>query len=181
MGASFDPGDYGPVFASLIESAPTPPLDAGPPRGDTAAALVDRASAFATAAVQDAGMADCCVAGVWLLYNELDRAHTLCQDVPTASGSYWHGVVHRREGDFGNAGYWFARCNGHPAIDAIAAAVAADPAASRAFPAGWTPEAMVAACRRGLGGETSLHEGCLAAQQIEWRILFDHCYQAAVG
>lgn len=43
-----------------------------------------------------------------LLYiDELDRAHEIAQNDPSPLGAYWHGVMHRREGDFSNAKYWF--------------------------------------------------------------------------
>lgn len=38
-----------------------------------------------------------------------DRAHSLAQDVHTADGSRVHAYLHRREGDLGNAGYWYRR------------------------------------------------------------------------
>lgn len=36
-----------------------------------------------------------------------DRAHALAQDVHTPDGSRVHAYLHRREGDVGNAGYWY--------------------------------------------------------------------------
>jgi hypothetical protein len=44
-----------------------------------------------------------------LLYalDALSAAHEIFQRDSTALGSYWHGMMHRREGDFGNACYWF--------------------------------------------------------------------------
>lgn len=38
-----------------------------------------------------------------------DRAHSLAQDVHTPDGSRVHAYLHRREGDLGNAGYWYRR------------------------------------------------------------------------
>ena len=52
-------------------------------------------------------MAACCLAGVWLLHDYLDESHTISQRIDTPSGSFWHGIMHRREGDFSNAKYWF--------------------------------------------------------------------------
>jgi len=46
-------------------------------------------------------------AGMWLLADDLDRAHKICQDIATPYGSAWHAVMHRREGDFSNALYWW--------------------------------------------------------------------------
>ena len=47
--------------------------------------------------------------GLWYAVDELDRAHGIFQDDPSPEGSYWHGMLHRREGDFFNARYWFQR------------------------------------------------------------------------
>ena len=38
-----------------------------------------------------------------------DRAHALAQDEDTLDGARVHAYLHRREGDLGNAGYWYAR------------------------------------------------------------------------
>ncbi|MEJ1240689.1 hypothetical protein WBG78_21270 [Chryseolinea sp. T2] len=36
-------------------------------------------------------------------------AHELAQDVHTREGSWIHAYLHRKEGDVGNAGYWYSR------------------------------------------------------------------------
>ncbi|MEO1495957.1 MAG: hypothetical protein AAFV43_02280 [Planctomycetota bacterium] len=168
---------YGPVLTPLIAAAKPPPLDEGVATSVDGLTLLDVGAAFAHTRVGDAGMADCCVAGIWLLYNELGHAHRLCQDVPTPSGSYWHGVVHRRERDYGNAQYWFSRGTTHPVIPRIAAEVDA----AAVFPDGWSPEAMVDGCRRAARGDDELAAACAHAQAVEWRLLFDHCYRAATA
>ncbi|MFK7692165.1 hypothetical protein [Paenibacillus sp. HJGM_3] len=53
-------------------------------------------------------------AGLHLLNESLDRSHTLSQDIHTSTGSYWHGIMHRMEGDYGNAKYWFRMVGSHP-------------------------------------------------------------------
>ena len=45
-------------------------------------------------------MARCCLAGLWLLHDFLDESHSLSQEVDTTTGSYWHGIMHRREPDY---------------------------------------------------------------------------------
>ncbi len=52
--------------------------------------------------VHDRDMARCCLAGLWLYHNFLDESHALSQDIATPTGSYWHGLMHRREPDFWN-------------------------------------------------------------------------------
>lgn len=38
-----------------------------------------------------------------------DAAHGCAQDVHDRDGSWVHAYLHRKEGDLGNAGYWYAR------------------------------------------------------------------------
>lgn len=38
-----------------------------------------------------------------------DAAHTVAQDVHTDAGSWVHAYLHRKEGDQGNAAYWYRR------------------------------------------------------------------------
>jgi hypothetical protein len=41
-------------------------------------------------------------------------AHDIAQDMPGSDGYWLHAYLHRREGDIGNAGYWYRRA-GKPA------------------------------------------------------------------
>jgi hypothetical protein len=43
-----------------------------------------------------------------------EGAHRVAQDVETAEGAWVHAYLHRKEGDEGNAGYWYRRA-GKPA------------------------------------------------------------------
>lgn len=38
-----------------------------------------------------------------------DEAHDDCQNLPDPAGAWIHAWLHREEGDFGNACYWYAR------------------------------------------------------------------------
>ena len=40
-----------------------------------------------------------------------DAAHRVAQDVETDEGSWVHAYLHRKEGDLGNAAYWYRRAN----------------------------------------------------------------------
>jgi hypothetical protein len=48
-----------------------------------------------------------------------EKAHELAQDVDDASGAWVHAYLHRKEGDVGNAGYWYRRANQPIATDAL--------------------------------------------------------------
>jgi hypothetical protein len=38
-----------------------------------------------------------------------DKAHELIQDLEDQHAAWIHGYLHRKEGDAGNAGYWYAK------------------------------------------------------------------------
>ena len=38
-----------------------------------------------------------------------DRAHEIAQEVSTWKGSWVHAYLHRKEGDIGNASFWYSR------------------------------------------------------------------------
>ncbi len=45
----------------------------------------------------------------WDGKGDWDRSHDIAQEVHSAEGSWVHAYLHRKEGDNGNAGYWYAR------------------------------------------------------------------------
>jgi hypothetical protein len=49
-----------------------------------------------------------------------DAAHRVAQDVDSVDGAWVHAYLHRKEGDLGNAGYWYRRANQPAATDALA-------------------------------------------------------------
>ncbi len=40
-----------------------------------------------------------------------DTAHNVAQEINTREGSWIHAYLHRKEGDLGNASYWYNRAN----------------------------------------------------------------------
>ena len=48
-----------------------------------------------------------------------EKAHNVAQDVDDASGSWVHAYLHRKEGDLGNAGYWYRRAHRPVASDSL--------------------------------------------------------------
>src|SRR5262249_24689657 len=108
--------DYGSAFVPLLAIDRRRPLNPGTPDYPAREALeaLSVKSAFPHATVVDRDMAKCCLAGVWLLHDYLDESHTISQGVETTSGSFWHAIMHRREGDFSNAKYWFRHVGNHP-------------------------------------------------------------------
>jgi hypothetical protein len=92
---------------------------------------------------------------LWLYVDDLDRSHTISQGIETTTGSYWHGIMHRREGDFGNSRYWHHRAAGHPLLAE-------------------KPEGLVREVENAKGEDTP---ALVAQQREEWAALFAWCAQ----
>jgi len=129
------------------------------------------------------------LAGLWLYFDFLDESHTISQSLDDETGSFWHAIMHRREGDFSNSKYWYARCPDHPALPAIAAQAGkivnqmpADKSLLRVVATAWNPGGFVDLVQAVHGTpDDPRHKLAVALQRIEWQVLFDHCTRAAAG
>lgn len=186
----FDAAAYGSLVSDLLAEAGPMPLDAGTPD----AALGDRLRAIGAADLfegtkaTDAEAAATCLSGLWLRAGFLDESHRLSQGLPGADGSFWHGIMHRREGDYSNAKYWFRRVGEHPTFAAIAdaaggIAATGDGPAARAMAARgkWDPFAFVDLVQIAVANGKPDDPLWGAVQKAEWEILFDHCWHRATA
>lgn len=189
--STFDPQAYGPTCAALLSEDQLCELGPGTANQavDSLLSSLDTDGLFPGRSVVDQEMAACCISALWLLHGFLERSHSISQDIHTPSGSYWHGIMHRREPDYSNAKYWFRRVGRHAVFDRLRDAahhLAATTGTNEyleflAEQTTWDPFAFVDLCEMSIQGKSPTRQLCELVAQAEWRILFDYCYREAVG
>ena len=189
MGNPFDPNVYGPVVSALLQKDRL--IELGPgnpdPEMEKRLAALQVTDLFPSLRILDPPMAQACLAGLWLYHDFLHQSHRISQSIPTATGSYWHGLMHRREPDYSNAKYWFRKVGNHPVFsDLCREAKALADSESRFCPPfianqdEWNPFDFIDFCEECLQVETPAEHLCRKIQQREWELLFDYCYKKAV-
>jgi len=119
------------------------------------------------------------LSGLFLRLNHWEKSHQLSQELNTAEGSYWHGIAHRLEPDYGNAGYWFRRTGQHPIFPQLLAAagdaLGAQPT-SWSLGQQWDPFLFNRWCEEAIRGRDEAKlAAATAIQQAEWELLFEWC------
>ncbi len=187
----FSPQIYGPQFSRLLAAAPLNELGPGKPviamRKELQALSLD--TPFAPHAVVDASMAKACIAGLWLRFDFLDESHGISQEIHNSTGSFWHGIMHRREPDYDNAKYWFRRVTQHPVFEALGESAPEIASASNLDRSAeflqqqstWDAYQFVDLVAEVARGRSTSEELCREIQRVEWELLFDYCFNTACG
>ena len=116
----------------------------------TASKEAHRLAAIAVEALMDPAMR----AAIWLYVDDLEASHAISQGIHDSTGSMWHAIMHRREGDFSNAKYWLRLAGSHPAFQKHDPARFVDEVAAEHFQ---NPDHLV------------------ERQREEWKTLFEWC------
>ena len=182
-----------PLFASAVWDAAL----------DQALRSAEPEELFPGQTIRDPRMAAAAIAGLHLWNDNFPASHNLCQGISTPTGSYWHGLGHRREGHQGeglasnlsNAKYWFRQTGDHPAYDAVYRSAltvldnagagfrwATEAALALRSRRRWDPSAMVDWFAQADAGTLSAQSQAIL-EEIQWReidILVDWCVQQAL-
>ncbi len=124
-------------------------------------------------------------AGLFLGVDAWEEAHAIAQDLDTAEGSYWHGIVHRREPDSANARYWFRRVGNHPVFQLLASKESRQMLPSHsAFDeitksGTWDPLRFIDLCNAG-DCLPHLRDELMALQAREVKLLIQYCVRMAI-
>ena len=117
-------------------------------------------------------------AGLLYAYDAIDESHRVVKEVTSDEGSYWHGMLHRREGDFENARYWFRR-TGRLSVFSEMHARASEVSPLMGRQSDWDPYVLVGQCEQArFGGDVDQKE-LVALQRIEFTVMFDHLWLGA--
>jgi hypothetical protein len=138
-------------------------------------AIRDRASQFSSS--KNPGHIHVATGILLLWHDHWDEAHTVAQSHEgDPDHDFLHGMVHRREGDFGNSKYWFRSAGVHPCLSLIATRVTAivnnHALANKLLTEGvWNPTGFVDAVRNHTRADEEICRTIQAAEMIgfyEW-------------
>ena len=184
------------IFETLKQREPLPPLFPSAiwrPELSSQISAATEAELFNAQTIKsqsEAGMRDACRAGLLLWNDDLEASHHIAQNIEDATGSFWHAIMHRREGDAANSNYWWRKTGAHPAFDDVHRAAldllknenddeAHTFAALLERSGTWQPSEFTARCAQ---SGTSTEDGLWLrrVQLAEMQALLDWC-QARIG
>ena len=134
------------------------------PTGDMPIADRFQAIQASTGAAREASAGGSLEALLYLRIGLMEPAHGNVQDAKRGIDAYIHGVVHRMEGDYWNAKYWFDRVADPRLIDRIGSHI------RQSLSGNWTgPEDFVDACKT---SSVAKREELIRLATEEWEALW---------
>jgi hypothetical protein len=105
--------------------------------------------------------------------DDLPAAHSIFQEDHRPVSSYFHGMLHRREGDFGNARYWFHEAGPQPFFPRLYEAVV-PLSGTVARKSAWDPRDFAGLCEKARLGDLGSEEECRQIARVEWLVSLGH-------
>jgi hypothetical protein len=98
---------YSPFLQEILERLVTPRVNVllPPAQND----LIGRLLSASDADLTNRPHAGCLRSLLLLQAGEFERSHSIVQEMTGSEAAYIHGMIHRTEGDYSNAKYWFRR------------------------------------------------------------------------
>lgn len=138
--------------------------------------------------ISNRNMGEAVRVGLLLAIDAWEEAHSLAQDLDTVEGSYWHGIVHRREPDEGNAKYWFKKVGQHPVLQRLGcqetrkAMLESNIFDEIVQSNSWGSFVFIDLCLACESGQKSnIKTELLILQAQEIRLLLEHCINGAIS
>lgn len=197
----FKKEDYGLIFSNIINPDQLNDLGSGEANNSLKNEIdsIKINEAFEPGKISDHDYASACLSAIWLHHDFLDESHTISQSIYTNTGSFWHGIMHRREGDYWNSKYWFRQVGNHPVFSNLNLTIdqlfnsaesslrkknessEIDTVKNLLTHNSWDPFIFVDMVQKYNGTDTKIEEILKEVQRLEWQFLFDYCFNKAIG
>ncbi len=119
-------------------------------------------------------------AGLFYYHNALEDSHKGSARTEGDMAAYWHGMVHRREGDFENARYWMRRAGEQPVFQEMQGR-ASDGSPHMSRQSNWDPFLFINLCEQFKYGEYSYKKEIGHLQRAEFAAMFDYAWRRCVA
>ncbi len=130
--------------------------------------------------VKDPALVPLLRAALFYFHNALPDSHALLNTASGDLAAYWHGMVHRREGDFENARHWMRRAGTQPTFAEMHAR-ACDGSPHMARQTGWDPFLFIHLCEQFRFGAEEFRTEIGALQRAEFDVMFSYLWRHAAG
>jgi len=161
------------------------PVPVNPRRGDTN--VLQLIKSLEWNSVSNTRNVELIRTGAFWLYGFLEESHVISQGIHTVEGSYWHGLMHRSEGDFSNSMYWYRRVGRHAifpdlldAVKALRPTRKSQEEVLKVFRSAseWEPQWLVDRCEETYHGRSNDFDLIQQIAAIEYNLLMRYCLEA---
>jgi hypothetical protein len=169
-----DVGIFGPQLAEILREDRRMSLGSGKPNTAVKGLLDECTPEEIRRTIRGVSLttAEGIRSALFLYHDFLEDSHTISQSLGSSTGSLLHGIMHRREGDYGNAKYWFGRVGHHAVYDQLSEVAGGEDWGFRTF----DPMKFVDRVAKVMGTGSADEPVCQEIQRAEWWLLWEHLW-----